>query len=367
MIGWYVHHQGLGHLTRLQAVAKHLGTPVTGLSSLPAPRGWESRWLQLDRDDRMPTSELAGADPTAGDVLHWVPRHDAGLANRAAALTDWVARTRPSLVVVDVSVEVATLVRLCGTPVVVLAMPGERTDRAHVLAHDLADALLAPWPEAAHATGWRASWRDKLWAVGGISRFDDRVPTTRGRWPRSRPQGLVTDDGAAAGPQADVSAPRRVLVLWGGGGRSASAGDVAAARAATPGWEWVERGPATPSPDLWADLESADVVVTHGGQNAVAEVAAARRPAVVVAQPRPFDEQVATAAAVERLGIAAGVPAWPQASAWPGLLARAVDRGGEGWCRWSTGHGAASAAALLDELAARHERRSSASDGRRAS
>ncbi|WP_020143330.1 glycosyltransferase [Terracoccus sp. 273MFTsu3.1] len=357
MIGWYVHHQGLGHLTRLQAVAEHLGTPVTGISSLPAPDGWASEWLQLDRDDRMPADEVARADPTAGDVLHWVPRHDAGLARRAAALTEWVTRTRPSLVVVDVSVEVATLVRLCGVPVVVLAMPGERTDRPHVLAYDLADALLAPWPEAAHATGWPASWRDKLWAVGGISRFDDRVPARRRTSLGSSAGGIeALADGPEAGPEPEEASSRRVLVLWGGGGRSTSAVEVAAARAATPGWEWVERGPDSPSPDLWADLESADVVVTHGGQNAVAEVAAARRPAIVVAQPRPFDEQVATAAAVDRLGAAVGVPAWPLATAWPGLLEQALDRGGEGWRRWSTGNGAASAAARLDELAARHDR-----------
>ena len=101
-------------------------------------------------------------------------------------------------------------------------------------------------------------------------------------------------------------------------------------------------GPGSPSPDLWSDLAAADVVVTHGGQNAVAEVAAARRPAVVVAQPRPFDEQVATAGAVDRLGAAVGLAAWPHAAAWPGLLEQALDRGGEGWRQWSTGHGAAS-------------------------
>lgn len=33
MIGWYVHHQGLGHLTRLQAVAEHLESPVTGITA----------------------------------------------------------------------------------------------------------------------------------------------------------------------------------------------------------------------------------------------------------------------------------------------------------------------------------------------
>ena len=344
MIGYYVHHQGLGHLTRLQAVAEHLRSPVTGLSSLPAPASWDGPWMQLERDDALAPEQAASADATAHGVLHWVPRHDEGLAGRAAAVSAWIRRARPSLVVVDVSVEVALLSRLCGVPVVVLAMPGVRTDRTHSLAYDVADALLAPWPDGAHTDGWPEAWRAKLWTVGGLSRFDGRRPA--GAAGRLAPLG-----------RTDVDAPRRVLLLWGGGGRGTSAVQVAAARAATPGWEWVERGPGSPSPDLWSELATADVVVTHGGQNAVAEVAAARRPAVVVAQPRPFDEQVATARAVDRLGAAVGVDTWPAAAdQWPGLLDRALHRGGDGWRRWSTGHGAGTAAAHLDALADRDVR-----------
>lgn len=350
MIGYYVHHQGLGHLTRLQAVAEHLRSPVTGLGSLPAPTSWDHPWVRLERDDTLPPEAVASADPTAHGVLHWVPRHDAGLAGRMAAVSSWIRRARPSLVVVDVSVEVALLSRLCGVPVVVVAMPGMRTDRTHSLAYDVADALLAPWPADAHTDGWPEAWRAKLWAVGGLSRFDDRRPASH-----PRTAGPVrAADPAAAGRRIHGDTPRRALLLWGGGGRGTSAAQVAAARAATPGWEWVERGPGSPSPDLWADLAAADVVVTHGGQNAVAEVAAARRPAVVVAQPRPFDEQVATARAVDRLGAAVGVDAWPDAADhWPGLLDRALRRGGDGWRRWSTGHGAVSAAGHLDALADR--------------
>lgn len=331
MIGWYAHHHGLGHVSRLQAVAAHLDVPVTGLSSLPAPEGWCGPWVRLARDDAAAVAPGGPTDQTANGTLHWVPRHDPGLAERAAQVADWVTRTRPGLVVVDVSVEVALTVRLCGVPVVVVTLPGRRTDPPHRLAHDLADALLAPWPEGAHSRDWPESWVGKLAAVGGISRFDGRTPDCRG--------------------SGGLGRPPRVLVVWGGGGRQTSPAQVEAARAATPGWEWVERSPASPSRDLWADLARADVVVTHGGQNAVAEVAAARRPAVVVAQPRPFDEQEATATAVDRLGMAVGLPAWPtDPDEWPGLLARARAIGGSHWQHWSSGHGAATAAAVLESL-----------------
>ncbi|MCK0113617.1 hypothetical protein MWU75_15835 [Ornithinimicrobium sp. F0845] len=335
MIGYYAHHQGSGHVTRLQSIAACLDEPVWGLSSLPRPATWRGPWTRLERDDGLDpdtddtdTDDLA--DVTAGGVLHWAPMGHAGLSRRMTQLAAWVDRQQPRLLVVDVSVEVALFARLMGVPTVVVALPGRRLDRAHRLAYDSAVALLAPWPEGAHDHDWPASWTDRTWHVGGISRFDGRP--TAPRAPRSR---------------------RRVLVLWGGGGRSTDAGAVSAAAAATPDWEWVERDPATaPATDVWADLAAADVVVSHGGQNAVAEVAAARRPAVVIAQPRPFDEQEATVDALNHLGLAVGLHEWPASDEWPAVLERAAALGGAGWGRWSTGHGARRAAAHLMALRA---------------
>ncbi|MFM6851229.1 MAG: glycosyltransferase [Terrabacter sp.] len=338
MIGYYVHHHGHGHLMRFLSIARQLRSPVTGLGSMPRPVGWSGPWVQLERDDGAAPADVPSLDVTARGTLHWVPQHDPGLAARTARVTSWIASARPTLVVVDVSVEVSVLARLAGVPVVVVAMPGSRSDRPHRLAYDLADALLAPWPTGAHTAGWPDAWRRKLWAVGGISRFDARTVRAAGQ------------DDRVAGPER----PRRVLLLWGAGGTDVTAADVLAARNATPGWQWIERSPRSPSSDLWSDLRGADVVVTHAGQGAVADVAAARRPAVVVPQRRPFDEQGATAAAVARLGAAVGLRRWPHDAAdWPGLLGRAAAIGGEGWTRWSSGHGAAEAAARLDALAAK--------------
>jgi hypothetical protein len=335
VIGYYAHHQGSGHVTRLQSIAAHLREPVWGLSSLPAPVGWSQPWTRLARDDTpSPSAAASTGDVTAGGVLHWAPPLHDGLSARMAQLAGWVAQQRPRLLVVDVSVEVALLARLCGVPTVVVALPGTRLDRPHRLAYDSAEALLAPWPDGVHTRDWPPSWRRKVWCVGGISRFDAQPPAPVRLGSRGH--------------------PRQVLVLWGSGGRSADSGAVAAARAATPNWDWLERDPAScPSADLWTELCAADVVVTHAGQNAVAEVAAARRPAVVVAQDRPFGEQEATAAAVSRLGAAVGVERWPHAAEWPALLERAVSLGGAGWSRWSSGDGARRAASHLDALAGR--------------
>ena len=344
MIGYYVHHHGLGHLQRLGAIAPYLTSPVTGLSSLAPPPGWAGDWVQLARDDRIAPG--GGDDPTAHQRLHWVPRHHLGLRTRMAQVAAWVERARPALLVVDVSVEVTLLARLMGVPVAVVAMLGDRTDAPHELAYDVAAALIAPWPPdlgsaAGSDTGadtWPAHWRAKTTWVGAFSRFDDAQQHQQAA--PGRPSG------------------RRVLVLWGRGGDDVTAAERSAARSATPGWEWIYRlgapaedaGPTT----VWDDLLQADVVVVHGGHNAVAEVAAARRPAVVVAQARPFGEQLHRVRLLAEAGIAVGVDRWPPPERWPRLLDQAVAVGGEQWRRWSFGDGAWRAARAIEELAGEH-------------
>ena len=323
MIGWYVHHHGHGHLQRLRSITRHLTTPFAALSSLPAPADLAHRWVQLADD----TPTGGDVDASAGGTLHWAPRHHPGLRDRMATIAAWVAEHEPSLVVVDVSVEVAVLVRSMGIPVIVVAMRGDRTDRPHHTAYDLAAALLAPWPGDLPEP-WPQHWLDKTWHVGALSRHDGR--------PGTPPPG-----------------ERRVLVLWGSGGGDVTLARVDDAAAATPGWTWETCG--LPG-DRWVDdpwplLQAADVVVTHAGQNAVAEVAAARRAAVVVPQARPHGEQVATARAMAEGALAATAPTWPAPEGWPTLLAEAARHDPAGWAVWSDGAGAARAAARLDEAA----------------
>ncbi|WP_319643808.1 glycosyltransferase [Gephyromycinifex aptenodytis] len=325
MIGYYVHHHGAGHLTRATQIAAHL--EVTGFGSMPRPANWRGDWIELPRDD-----QGHPADPTAGGVLHWVPLHDAGLRERMARIAAWIQANNPEAFVVDVSVEVTLLARLLGAPVIVMAMRGERTDRAHLAAYDAASALVAPWP--GHLPeAWPAQWLDKTTHVGAISRFDG--------WPLTP-------------PVARAEPVRRVSLLWGRGGEDITAAEVSAAQAATPGWVWSRPDPELGAPGVWRALLDADVVVTHGGQNAVAEVAAAGRPAVVVASERPFAEQEHTRRALEHDGIAVGVAGgWPEPHRWAGLLEHAAGIGGQGWRRWSFGDGARRAAEVIGQVAAR--------------
>ncbi|MFJ4880486.1 glycosyltransferase [Streptomyces sp. NPDC088745] len=330
MIGYYVHHHGRGHLHRAVCVAHRLRTPVAGFSSLPRPAGWPGEWTELPKDTG---AGAEGAAPTAGGTLHWAPLGHAGLRGRMGAIAGWIAEAGPDLFVSDVSVEVALLARLMGVPVVVAAMRGDRFDTAHRTAYDLADALLAPWPAAWPEPGWPDHWRAKTTHTGAFSRYDGRPrPTWEGTPAPSR---------------------RSVVVLLGAGGDGITEDDVRRAREKTPDWEWTVLGGTGGqwTDDPWPLLCRADAVVTHAGQNAIAECAAARTPALVIAQDRPHDEQRATARALHGAGLATVRSGWPAPEEWPGLLERTARAPADRWARWAPGDGADRAAQLLDHLA----------------
>lgn len=332
MIGYYVHHHGTGHLHRAMTVARHVPAEVTGLSSLPRPDGWVGPWVRLPRDDAAET--YGGADVTADGLLHWAPLGDAGLRSRMAVISAWIERHHPEAVVVDQSVEVCLLVRLHGVPVVALTAPGRRTDSPHLLGFDSASALVGPWPQGLTdrlLPGLDAEHADRFHAVGAVSRFPVLSETEHLPSLRPRPH---------------------VVLLAGTGGDGFTPAAIARAQEQTPEWEWsvLSRTLGTWHADPAAVLAEADVVVLHPGQNALAEVAAMRVPAVVVPAPRPFDEQHVTAAAL--------ADGWPAlvldevpATGWRDLLHASLHLDGDAWTGWCDGGAPARIAGLVDQVA----------------
>lgn len=240
-----------------------------------------------------------------------------------ALITQWVADAAPTAAVIDVSVEVTTLLRLLGVPVIVVAMPGDRVDPPHRMAYQLADHILAAWPRALYEPHWLIPHSNKVSYVGGISRFD------------GRPEELVER----------VEAPT-VLVLHGTGGSDIRLEMIGACAQEYPQYFWRTLGVAGApwADDPWPAICAADVIIAHAGQNCIADIAAAGKPAIIIGQPRPFDEQLATARALARAGLAIVLEEWPDLGAWPGLIAAAGALDTGGWRGWQTA-GAASRAA----------------------
>ncbi|NQX35191.1 glycosyltransferase [Herbiconiux sp. VKM Ac-2851] len=338
-IGWYVHHRGAGHRMTAGSVIPLLDAEVTVFTSAAGPvASPHARTVHLPLDST-PAAAGPGAAPnhiggsrTAHGRLHWAPTDSAGHTERLAAIAAWVAETRPQLFVVDVSAEIAAFVRLLGVPVVSFTLPGLRDDPAHRLAYELSDAVIAPWPEGVGPAAASVP-ADRLHRVGALSRF--------------------APDPAGDRPAPDRPTAPEALVLHGAGGRGADPLDLAAAgleAAGHPVRHLRDAGPA----EVWAALRAAPLVLSHCGSNAVAEVAAARRPAILVPDARPHAEQEHLAEALTRAQLPCLViaPAELARTDWATAHRTAAALNGADWQRWNDGGAASRIAELLQRLGA---------------
>jgi hypothetical protein len=339
VIGYYAHHRGAGHLNRAMSIARELSDDVTILSSSTRPAEWTGGWVDLPLD-HSPNDRHPSADASANGALHWVPLASDGLFSRMAAIAQWLRDAEPSAVVVDVSVEVALLVRLHGIPVVTMAQPGDRSDAAHTLGYRASSAIVAVWPEGVPALRVAEDIAGRIEAVGAISRIPVVAPLPR--------------------------EPQQIAVLAGLGTRGSSALDIAvgAARQALPDANWVVLSGAD-SATVAHTLRTSSLVFAHCGENALAEIAASRVPAIIVPESRPHEEQQA-------MGIALGASGMPvtvvdmvehsldaeaaesavQSIDWTQLVRETADLDGEAWAAWCDGAAAARAAAIVERVSA---------------
>lgn len=287
--------------------------------------------MPLPRDD-----DGASRDPARGGAWHWVPRDHDGFGARMRTIAAWIVRARPVALVSDVSVEVLALAGLLGVRTAAVLLHGRRDDPAHRLGLATADLLLAPWP-AGHRRPWHDGLGTPLVTTGGFGRYDHRTATPP--------------------PRAG-----RVLVLAGGGPHAIDPRHVAEAARATPGWRWDAAGLGATGPapvhwrgwrgETWDLLCAADVVVATAGNGVVAEIAAARRQALLLPQERPFDEQVHLADGVARRCPVRVARRWPAPAAWLGALEGLARLGGDAWTEHVDAGGAGRFVRAIEELAA---------------
>lgn len=337
-IGYYVHHHGEGHRRRAVAIAGAAPERFTligaGVSNLAGP--FETIELADDRlggDDAFSGRDGAEDRP---DALHYAPYGHDGVRSRIRTIASWIAERRPSLLVVDVSVEMAMLARLCATPTIVVRLAGDRNDPAHLDAFRGARAVLAPFDrrlDGDDVPGWVR--RKTIYAPGVCD---------------EAPHGTVRDNV--------------VVTVFGRGGTKTTVSKLSAAAASTPSHDWRVLGDIAPAlapalapdnlhvlgwvGDVAREIGEAGIVVGGAGDGVLGAVAAAARPFVCIPEDRPFGEQVAKARRLEALGAAVVRPTWPDASEWPEVLdrARSLDASRIGSLHLEDGAAAAAAAIL---------------------
>ena len=320
LIGWYVHHHGSGHAQRTKQLLRGLDARVHVLTS--APERFHDH-PDVERVIALPDDAVPGDHQSACSTFHYTPMGVPVVQQRMQRIANWLANEQPSLLVVDLSVEVTLLARLFGVRTCVVRLHGRRDDTAHVQCFRSAERVLAPFPacmEDAHTPNWL---RTKSRYLGGFSRFDRR--------------GAL--DVAPARKQIGYALPDPLVVVANGLGGASHALDYwtkVAHRHRDKQWLLIGKTPVTTSPslpenlylqgyvtDTYPYLCAADVVVGSAGTNTVMEVAAARRPYVSLPEPRPFDEQLCKALTLERLGAAVVCRQRPITTEWGNLLERA--------------------------------------------
>ncbi|UFN46904.1 hypothetical protein LPC08_12775 [Roseomonas sp. OT10] len=307
-IGFYVHHQGIGHWQRAAALVRRMRRPCTLIGTFSAAQQRAAPAPMLPLPDDAPEGGAHG-DPVGVPGLHYAPLGHDGLRRRSARLAGWIAEQKPALLVVDVSVEVAILSRLCSTPFLYFRLAGRRDDPPHITAFRAAEALLAPFPAALEADD-TPGWVNRKTFHAGLLAAPPVAP--------SRPGGGI-------------------VVTFGRGGAGGDHDALVAAARAVPGRRWRVLGPVTPGtaplpPNLellgWREdaavlLAEADVVVGGCGDGLLAEVAALGKRFLCLPEPRPFDEQRAKAHRLGALGAAVVRDRWPDEADWPALLREA--------------------------------------------
>ncbi|MGB3827801.1 MAG: glycosyltransferase, partial [Ornithinimicrobium sp.] len=122
-----------------------------------------------------------------------------------------------------------------------------------------------------------------------------------------------------------------------------------------PGMQWVQAGADHWVSDVGALLNQAQIVITHCGQNAIADIAAIDVPAVLQPQPRPHGEQVSLGAELARLSFGVSVPA-PEGAAegagtdWASLVHTTMAAPSR-WQQWGTESSASRAVELIEQVA----------------
>jgi hypothetical protein len=227
------------------------------------------------------------------DCLHYAPLNVSGLRKRNLVLTRFFSDTYPLLLIVDVSVEVTLLARLCGVPTMVTRQHGNRNDLPHLSAYESASALLAPYPQ------WMEAPQDawllrKTIHTGGFSRYVDRPL------------------------DSSLETPYRVAILTGAGGTSIDLGFVRHLGMSCKKWTFEIIGlPVQDSHDVPANVHlhglledpfdlliQCQIVIGNAGHNTVMEMATLKKRFIVIPETRPFDEQMEKASILSEMGLA---------------------------------------------------------------
>ena len=261
-------------------------------------------------------------------------------------LCEWVDRTNPTALIVDVSAEITQYLRFLGVPTIAVRQHGDRSDYPHLAGYDAAYKLFAPFPQILESRSMPSWIQDKTIYTPGFSRYSDRVLSK-----------AAARKSLSILPQQQV-----VVVLNGKGGAKHSLSRLALAAMATPNWLWlvvgrIEQDCQISLPNLsikgWCEdtyvyLKAADITIASGGHNTVMEIGTAKIPFLCIPEDRPFGEQRVKAQRLEELGLCMMRETFPSIDSLEFTLSRVKQMDGSKWEQIMAADGGMQAAKAIE-------------------
>jgi len=283
MIGYYAHQHGNGHLNFARLFTKVFGDQIRTYSSLEEPVNFSGSFLQL-ADENPDGSFYSENQIPPPDYLHYSPVGQQSIQRRSVQILQDVWKHQIKLMIVDVSVEIAALMRAASVPYAYVKLPGNRNDAAHMQAFQGAIFVLAYYPEGLES---------------------DETP----QWLREKTiyLGFMTDRELSNTARKPSAAINNILVISGGGGNQKLVQAIKVLPERFPSAEIKVIG--MPK-ERFEDqriincgylrnfdnlLKETDLVVANCGLNAVTEILQSQVPYVAIPEDRPYQEQQATA------------------------------------------------------------------------
>ena len=156
MIGYYAHSHGIGHSTYANLFYKSAPDTTCIFTDSRYPFATTDDVVLLDNENPDGT-QLDRDIYLEPDHLHYAPVGMSKITNRNRRILQGVLERGVRLMIIDVSVEMASLMRVSSVPYAYVRLMGKRDDLAHLGAYQGALFLLAYFPkelESANTPEW---------------------------------------------------------------------------------------------------------------------------------------------------------------------------------------------------------------------
>ena len=291
MIGYYAHSHGSGHSNCANIFAKIFGDSLTILTD---------RTYRFDNPDQVVKLENENSDGTEfirddfpePRALHYAPVNLRKITRRNRAMLDAIVLKNISLLIVDVSVEVAMLARVSSIPYAYVRLQGDRSDLPHLNAFEGASFLLAYYPREMESVNTPAWIVDKTIYLGFLSQFMFDRPVSQRPVefvPSVRP--IIAHISGFGGSRGfDLTPVVEHFDIY-----AIGPGDDA--KYHIPGIEHIGI-----VDDISPYIEHADIIVAACGLNVTAEILSLGKRFLAIPEKRHYGEQVHMAHNLHRLG-----------------------------------------------------------------